>query len=153
MSANRLRPQGSGNARGSQARPAAAAAASGGSYWPPSGSSFQAMNPVLSDHQVDDNNASHLATSMALERQLPAWTIGGGQLGSLQGVVPTAGSFTSLQELYGQELGRHGSSPHVKAEIGPMDQHNHGHGHINSYIQCRGSELDLNYGWERYISS
>ncbi|KAG0564961.1 hypothetical protein KC19_8G152600 [Ceratodon purpureus] len=185
MSANRLRPQGSGNARGSQARLAAHAAAASGalppgvtlssvasphhsaSFWPPSGSSFQTMNTVLSDHQVDqlgghnDNNASHLATSMALERQLqqqPAWTMGGGQLGSLQG-VPNAGSFTSLQELYGQELGRsgavgmHGSSAHVKAEIGHMDQQNHGHGNINSFIQCRGSELDLDYGWERYISS
>lgn len=172
MSANRLHPQGSGNARGSQARLAAHAGAASAalppgvtlesvtsphSFWPTSGSSFQTMNAVLSEQLggPNDNNATHLASSMALERQLqqpqPAWTMGGGQLGSLQG-VPNASSFTSLQELYGQELGRSGmGSAHVKAEIGPMDQQNHGHG--NSFIHCRGSELDLNYGWERYISS
>jgi len=161
MSANRLRPQGSGNSRGSQARLAAAQAVSGvvamsaspghhsATFWPSSNSSFQTLSELQDPNE--NNNANHLA----LERQQqlaprPAWS-------SLQGVVPNAASFTSLQELYGQELGRsmHGAAAaaaaagHVKAESTTMmDQQS------NSFLQCRGSDqLDLNYGWERYISS
>lgn len=169
MSANRLRPQGSANSRGSgQARLAASGAlvtaavvASSSSpgrhsatFWP------NVVLPELPDH-CNDNNASHLASNnlaMNQQQQRPGAWVQSGQLGPMQG-MPTAASFTSLQELYGQELGRSGgvsmhgpaAGAHVKAEsaLGALDQH-------NGFLQCRsGDQLDLNYGlgWERYISS
>jgi hypothetical protein len=122
-------------------------------FWP-GNTTTSSFHNSLSELQVpnnDNNNANHLALERHHQQQLtprPAWS-------GLQGVVPNAASFTSLQELYGQELNRSmpggpgpAAAPHVKAESTLMEQHN------NSFLQCRGSDqLDLNYGWERYISS
>lgn len=142
MSANRLHPQGSGNSRGTQA-----AVVHSATFWPSSNSNNSSSFHTLSDLQdsnVDNNNnnnASHHRQHHQ-HQQRPAWSM-----------VPNAASFTSLQELYGQEVARASSmqaQAPVKAESSGalMDQHH------NSFLQCRGSDqLDLNYGWERYISS
>jgi len=173
MSANRLRPQGSGNSRASQAQRLQAATTGvvamssspghhSATFWPGNTTTTtSSFHNTLSELQVpnnDNNNANHLALErhQHQHQQLtprPAWS-------GLQGVVPNAASFTSLQELYGQELNRSmpgGPGPaaasHVKAESTLMDQQQHNNNN-NSFLQCRGSDqLDLNYGWERYISS
>jgi len=137
MSANRLHPQGSGNSRGTQA-----AVVHSATFWPSSNSNNSSSFHTLSDLQdsnVDNNNNN--ASHHRQHQQRPAWSM-----------VPNAASFTSLQELYGQEVARASSmqAAAVKAESSGalMDQHH------NSFLQCRGSDqLDLNYGWERYISS
>lgn len=169
MSVNRLRTQGSNNARGPQGRLAHAATATAlagvvssssphcnpvGNFW--TTSSFQnmassPMNGVLSevvqDCSPNDNNANQIATSLAMQRvgihHLSDIHHSSNGLGTIHG-GSTSTSYSSLQDLYcGSAATMH--SGLVKAVIGPMEQ--------NHFLQCRGSELDLNFGWDSYISS
>jgi len=99
---------------------------------------------VLSEPSDHVNNANQLVSSMAMERMR----------GSMNS---SAGSFSSFHEMYGQELGRSGVAMHdghVKVEAAnPLEQNqNQNHQGNNSFLQCRGDNVDLNYGWERYIS-
>nr|PNR35492.1 hypothetical protein PHYPA_023392 [Physcomitrium patens] len=162
MSANRLRTQGSNNARGPQARLAHAATTTAlagvvssssphcnpvANFW--STSSFQnmassPMNGVLSEVVQDcspkDNNANQLATSLAMER-LTSQRVGIHHLSDIPhssnglGSIhsgSTSTSYSSLQDLYCGSAATMHSGL-VKAVINPMEQ--------NHFLQCRGPKV------------
>ncbi|XP_024358801.1 uncharacterized protein [Physcomitrium patens] len=175
MSANRLHPQGSGNSRGFQGGLAHAATTTALAGVVPSSSShcnpitsfwhmnsFQNMTSspmsgslceVVQDYRTDNSNPNQLANSLIMERLSSSQGVGIHHLSGMHHTQnglgfmhggSTSASYTSLQDLYcssGDTL-RGGL---VKAEMNLAER--------NHIIQCRGSELDLNSGWERYISS
>lgn len=139
MSANRLHTQGSGNFRQAHLVGHGGLAVSS-SNSPTSFSSFHHMtsinnhnnNSLLStepDH-VNNNNNNNNNTNMS---NMPLERMRG---------------YSSFHDMYAQSPGTMHHDSHVKVEHNPLDQN-----HNNSFVQCRGDNVDLNYGWERYIAS